>query len=331
MESRARLLVTGACGFIGRSIVEAADKWGYEAFGVGRCQHSNRVPGITYFDCDIRDELSMVDVFNAVKPQVVSHQAGTASVSHGRKNPNEAASVNVTGTSVVADLCRRHGARLALASTHSVYGNLDADRRPFKETDPVNPQSMYAASKRAAELVVCAAPLHYSVILRYGNVYGVGQRHGLFPAISKAELSGEPLRLLSPLDSTRDYIHIDDLVHKHFTVLCGPHFTPGTIFNVGSGISRTLGDVLDVASLFAKFTTVSGHGLIGDAVQYAALNVSKLSWGRVLKRPPANFVQSVKATLESLRPPLEFTATPVSKSDLRFTQFSSAELAVADS
>jgi len=309
------LLVTGACGFIGRSIVEAADKWGYEAFGVGRYQPDNRVPGITYFDCGIRDELGMVDVFNAVKPHVVSHQAGTASVEHARLHPNEAVSVNVTGTSVVADLCQQHNSKLVLASTHAVYGNLDADRRPFKETDTVNPQSMYAASKRAAELVVCAAPLNHSVILRYGNVYGVGQRHGLFPAISKAELSGEPLRLSSPLDSTRDYIHIDDLVHKHFTLLAGPYFTPGTIFNVGSGIARTLGDVLDVASLFAKFTTVSDCGLIGDAVKYTALNVSALSWGSVLKRPPANFVQSVKATLESLQLPLEFDEFPMPMSE----------------
>ena len=297
MGASGRLLVTGACGFVGRHLVEAADKWGYEAFGVGRCPHNNRVPGITYFDCDIRDELSMVDVFNDVKPHVVSHQAGTASVAQARENPNEAVSVNVTGTSVVAALCKLHNAQLLLASTHAVYGNLGKDGTPFKETDPTNPQSTYAASKLAAELIVRAAGLNRSVILRYGNVYGAGQRHGLFPAIINASLSGEPLRLSSPLNSTRDYIHIDDLVQRHFAFLCGPYFVPGTIFNVGSGIARTLGDVLDVASLFAQFTTVSDHGLIGDAVKHTALNVSQLELNGLWRTATVNFALTVKATL----------------------------------
>ena len=220
----ARVLVTGAAGFIGSHVCEALLARGDEVVAVDnfdpfypRAVKEENLAGLRgragfrFVESDItRDDLPLDGV------AVVLHLAARAGVRPSVENPVAAVAVNVTGTARVLEAVRRAGVRrIVLASSSSIYG--DTTPAPFGEDAPaIEPVSPYAASKRAAELLAHVfAHLHGLRILclRFFTVYGPRQRPDLAVYRFTDEIAqGRPVTMHGDGSSEREYTYISDAV-----------------------------------------------------------------------------------------------------------------------
>jgi UDP-glucuronate 4-epimerase len=220
----ARLLVTGAAGFIGSHVCEALVARGDEVVGLDNfdpfypravkernVDGLRRAHGFRFVEADIlRDALPLDGV------SVVLHLAARPGVRPSLEDPASYGETNVTGTVRVFEAARRAGVRrIVFGSSSSVYG--DATPAPFAEdTAAVWPISPYAASKRGGELMAHAFAHLYDMqiaCLRFFTVYGPRQRPDLaIHRFTHLIASGQPVRMHGDGSSERDYTYITDCV-----------------------------------------------------------------------------------------------------------------------
>jgi dTDP-4-dehydrorhamnose reductase len=152
-----KILVTGGQGQLGRVIAHQGSE--HELFLTGREQ------------LDITQESDVQALFRKVKPEAVIHCAAYTNVDGAESDPDGAFKVNVIGSQNMAAACLETGARLVQISTDYVFdGTAD---KPYREFDPVNPQSVYGTTKwQGEELVRQILGRHY--ILRTAWLYGDG-------------------------------------------------------------------------------------------------------------------------------------------------------------
>ncbi len=222
-----RILVTGAAGFIGSSVSEALVARGDEVIGLDnfdrfydRAIKERNLAGLRagprfqLHEGELLDGELLARLTDGV--DAVVHLAALAGVRPSIAEPARYMRVNVEGTTVLLEACRRRGiGRLAVASSSSVYGA--RSKVPFSEEDPCDqPASPYAASKRATE-AVCATYGHlYGMAiacLRYFTVYGPRQRPemAIHKFVRLAE-EGRPIPVFGDGGSGRDYTFIEDIV-----------------------------------------------------------------------------------------------------------------------
>jgi UDP-glucuronate 4-epimerase len=178
----------------------------------------------------------------------VLHLAGVAGVRPSLRDPARYARVNVEGTAHVLEIARARKIRkFAFASSSSVYGN--STPLPAREEEPaVVPESPYAASKRAAELVADAIVRHEPSMsvaaLRFFTVYGARQRPEMaITLFTRAVLSGRPITLFGDGSMRRDFTHADDIVRG--VLAAADRVSPGfRAYNLGSGAPITLVDLV---------------------------------------------------------------------------------------
>ncbi len=224
-----RVLVTGAAGFIGSTLVQQLLAEGREVVGLDSFDPfypeeqkmrnlavARAAPGFRLVRGDIRDAEMLQKLFAECAFDGVVHLAALAGVAPSLKRPAEYASVNVLGTTVLFESAVSGGApRVVFASSSSVYG--ERDDGPFREVDPVDrPVSPYAATKRAGELI--AHTFHHAHGLpvccaRIFTAFGPRQRPDL--AIRKFAtrmLAGQSVPVFGDSSSQRDFTYVDDLV-----------------------------------------------------------------------------------------------------------------------
>lgn len=220
----ARVLLTGAAGFIGSHVAEALVAAEHEVVGVDNfdplypravkednLRAVSRSPRFRLVEADVaRDALPMDGV------TAVVHLAAKPGVRPSLEDPAAYTDANVTGTARVLDAARRAAIRrVVLGSSSSVYG--DETPAPFAEDAPaITPISPYAASKRAAELLASAFAHLYGmriVSLRFFTVYGPRQRPDLaIHRFTDLLVHGRPVRMHGDGSSERDYTYISDAV-----------------------------------------------------------------------------------------------------------------------
>lgn len=222
-----KVIVTGADGFIGRAVVSRLRESGHDVLA----RRSK--------DGDVAEPAAWASL-----PAVdaVIHLAGRSYVPASWSAPSDFLTTNVLGTARALDYCRRYAARLILASAY-VYGVPDV--LPINERHPVRPNNPYALSKRIAEELCEFASAHQGVsstVLRIFNVYGSGQRpEFLIPTIIAQIHRGIEVRV-QDLSPRRDYVHLDDLADLF---VCALKLGTGyQVFNVGSGISHSVGELI---------------------------------------------------------------------------------------
>jgi UDP-glucuronate 4-epimerase len=223
------ILVTGGAGFIGSHLVEALLGEGQEVvvlddfddFYDPALKRANLEPlagrpGFSLVEGDIRDPKLVEGVFTSHRVGVVVHLAARAGVRPSIQQPVLYADVNVNGTTVLLEACRKHGiGKFIFGSSSSVYGN--NTKVPFSEKDEVDrPVSPYAATKRAGELT-CATYHHLYHLnifaLRFFTVYGPRQRPEM--AIHKFTRlidRGLPVPRFGDGATRRDYTYITDII-----------------------------------------------------------------------------------------------------------------------
>ena len=193
----------------------------------------------------------------------VLHLAGLAGVRPSFAEPARYARVNVEGTATMLDAAQRAGIGLfVVASSSSVYGN--ATPLPAKEeAAAVVPESPYAASKRAAELVSSAmlrkTPGMRSAALRFFTVYGPWQRPEMaISSFLRRILRDEPITVFGDGSMRRDFTHVDDIVRG---VLATVDRTPVGYreYNLGSGAPVTLTALVEAMGRAAEKKVVVEH------------------------------------------------------------------------
>jgi UDP-glucuronate 4-epimerase len=219
-----RVLVTGGAGFIGSHLVKALLDRGdevaivdnFDPFYPERLKRGSLDRRARLVEADIRDLEAMSRAFAEARPEVVVHLAALAGVRPSLERPAAYMDVNVRGTACLLEAARAAGTRrFVLGSSSSVYGaHAEA---PFRETARVDsPESPYAASKVAAEVLARTFHNLYGIevaALRFFTVYGPRQRPDLaIHKFSRRMISGQPLPFFGDGSTRRDYTWVDDIV-----------------------------------------------------------------------------------------------------------------------
>ncbi len=239
-----RVIVTGGAGFIGSHIVEQLLASGHEPHVIDNLSTGDRrnVPaGVVLHEVDVRNLADVQKVFEAVRPQAVTHQAAQMSVSLSVREPYFDAEVNVMGLLSVLQAADRTGVeRFVFASSGGVlYGDVDV---PAPETHPADPVSPYGISKWVGERYL----KFYSqqskmtcIALRYSNVFGPRQNPhgeaGVVAIFCQRLLRGESATINGDGKYIRDYVYVTDVAAANINALTQPAIEPFRPYNVGTG------------------------------------------------------------------------------------------------
>ena len=224
-----RFLVTGAAGFIGFYTAKVLLDRGEEVIGLdnlnayydvrlkeARLKQLQVRNGYSFHKLDLVDRKGIEELLATTRPQRVIHLAAQAGVRYSLKNPHAYADSNIVGTLNVLEGCRQSGVEhLVYASSSSVYGANTT--LPFSVHQNVDhPLSLYAASKKANELMAHSYAHLYRLPttgLRFFTVYGPWGRPdmALFQFTRKI-LAGEPIDVFNEGHHARDFTYIDDIV-----------------------------------------------------------------------------------------------------------------------
>ncbi|MDH6351349.1 MULTISPECIES: NAD-dependent epimerase/dehydratase family protein [Brevibacillus] len=223
------ILVTGTAGFIGFHVAKRLLEGGEVVWGVDNCNEyydprlkAKRLSMLQEFEqfhfyqADIADQTTMDELFRKMQPERVIHLAAQAGVRYSLENPHVYTSSNITGFLHILEGCRHTGVKhLLYASSSSVYGG--NKKLPFSEGDRVDePNSLYAATKKANELMAYTYSHLYNIPatgLRFFTVYGPWGRPDMaLYAFTKAILAGEPVSIFNYGKMIRDFTYIDDVV-----------------------------------------------------------------------------------------------------------------------
>src|SRR3954453_20715159 len=222
------IFVTGAAGFIGYHVARRLLERGEDVIGIDnvndyydRALKEARLGLLEPFECfrlvraDIGDRDAMEKLFAEHRPQRVVHLAAQAGVRYSLTNPFAYTRSNIDGFLTILEGCRHQQVEhLVFASSSSVYGA--NERQPFSEHDNVDhPVSLYAASKKANELMAHAYPPLYRIPatgLRFFTVYGPWGRPdmALFK-FTRGILAGEPIPVFNEGRMVRDFTYVDDV------------------------------------------------------------------------------------------------------------------------
>ena len=223
-----KILLTGAAGFIGMHVAQLLLARGDEVLGLdnlndyydpalkrARLAQLLPLPGFRFVQADVADHATLDALFAAERFAHVVHLAAQAGVRYSLQNPRAYLQSNLVGFGNVLEACRQHKVQhLVYASSSSVYG---ANREmPFSVAHNVDhPVSLYAASKKANELMAhCYSHLFDlpTTGLRYFTVYGPWGRPDMAPWLfTSAILEGRPIDVFNHGKMRRDFTYIDDI------------------------------------------------------------------------------------------------------------------------
>ena len=222
------VLVTGAAGFIGFHVSQRLLSEGREVVGLdivnsyydpklkeARLDMLKRDPNFTFVRLDLTDRTAMKALFEKHRFPLVVHLAAQAGVRYSLEHPHAYVDANLEGFINVLEGCRHNGCRhLVFASSSSVYGA--NAKLPFSVHDNVDhPISLYAASKKANELMAHAYSYLYRIPatgLRFFTVYGPWGRPDMAMFVfAKAILGGQPIKLFNHGNMRRDFTYVDDV------------------------------------------------------------------------------------------------------------------------
>lgn len=260
-----KFLVTGAAGFIGFYVCKRLLALGHSVVGLDnlnsyyqvqlkydRLAQLTAIANFKFIELDLANRDGIAALFASENFERVIHLGAQAGVRYSLENPLAYADSNLIGTLTILEGCRHHKiAHLVYASSSSVYGM--NSKMPFSTTDRVDhPVSLYAATKKANELMAHTYSHLYGIPttgLRFFTVYGPWGRPDMAPFLfTKAILAEQPIKVFNHGNMMRDFTYIDDIVEGIVRIQDQPpaaqknwdsnnaseSFSPYKIFNIGN-------------------------------------------------------------------------------------------------
>ncbi|WP_372846864.1 NAD-dependent epimerase [Pontiella sp.] len=256
-----KILVTGCAGFIGSHVAQALLDDGHEVVGLdnfndyypvnlkeARHARLEAREGYTGVRGDLADFKLLTSIFEGHAFDRVCHLGAQAGVRYSLQNPHAYEQSNLAGHLNILECCRHHGIpRLVYASSSSVYGG--NKKIPFNENDPVDhPVSLYAATKKANELMSHSYSHLYgfqTIGLRFFTVYGPWGRPDMaYWLFTEAMLKGQPIKVFNHGDMKRDFTYIEDIVQGVKAALFAEGLDPYEVFNLGNNQPERLMDMI---------------------------------------------------------------------------------------
>ncbi|MGJ4945715.1 NAD-dependent epimerase [Bradyrhizobium sp. HKCCYLS1011] len=273
------VLVTGAAGFIGFHVAQHLLNEGRRVVGIdnlnsyydprlkeARLELLKAQPGFSFLKLDLADRAAVKALFAQHRFPAVIHLAAQAGVRYSLENPHAYVDANLEGFINILEGCRHHGCEhLLFASSSSVYGA--NTKLPFSVKDNVDhPISLYAATKKANELMAHSYSHLYRLPttgLRFFTVYGPWGRPDMAMFIfAKAILAGQPVKLFNHGRMRRDFTYVDDVVQAVVRLVGRPpkgnpdwegnrpdpatSRAPWVVYNIGNNHPEELTHVISV-------------------------------------------------------------------------------------
>jgi dTDP-glucose 4,6-dehydratase len=254
-----KIFVTGGAGFIGSQFVRTALSSGYPELGevqvtvfdslsyAGNLANLDPVKGAPGYEF-IKGDITDLDQVNATLPghDAVVHFAAESHVDRSISGATPFILTNVLGTQVLLEAALRHGvAPFVHVSTDEVYGSIPEGSWP--ETDPLRPNSPYAASKASSDLVALAYHRTHGLdvrITRCSNNYGPYQHpEKVIPLFVTNLIENRSVPLYGDGQNVRDWLHVDDHCQGIEKVLRGGR--AGEVYNIGGGTELTNRELTD--------------------------------------------------------------------------------------
>ncbi|WP_246681802.1 GDP-mannose 4,6-dehydratase [Mesorhizobium sp. B1-1-1] len=247
-----RILVTGANGFVGKALLQLLEREHSScevfAFGHGGGQRD----AIDVFDREAVDAAVL-----KVRPTALVHLAAIAAPSDARKAPRHAWNVNFTGTMNLAESVMHNApeARFVYIGSSEAYGaSFQGAADPVTESAPLQPMTVYGATKAAADLMIGQMAYDGLRAIRFRpfNHTGPGQSDAyVVPAFARqvAEIvfgKSEPIIRVGNLEAERDFLDVRDVVRAYASAAIADwDGKPDSVFNVASGHPRKIRHILD--------------------------------------------------------------------------------------
>ena len=247
-----KVLVTGACGFVGGYLIRHLLESGDTVLGGALGEIVDKVPDCTYEKLDVCNSEECSRVIGGFAPDIIYHLAGLAFVPEAEKNFDTTLSVNVAGLHNVMRVpyLLERKTTLLFVSSAEVYGNVPVEALPINETFPLKPLHNYSLSKVFGEMVAERYSRNgfiHSVIARPFNHIGPGQNYRFVTSDFAMQLAKIAHGLMPPviqvgnLDAKRDFSDVRDIV-KGYRLAA----TQGAgIYNFGSGKAVSIQGILD--------------------------------------------------------------------------------------
>ncbi|MCF8093800.1 MAG: NAD-dependent epimerase [Desulfobacteraceae bacterium] len=262
-----KILVTGCAGFIGYHLAARLADEGRHVTGIdnlnpyydvelkkARLAELGKKRDFSFYKIDLGDRAALTELFEKNRFDVVVNMAAQAGVRYSLENPHAYVDANLAGFVNLLECCRHYGvSHLVFASSSSVYGA--NTKMPFSVHDNVDhPVSLYAASKKANELMAHTYSHLYGLCstgLRFFTVYGPWGRPDMALFLfTRAILNNESIKVFNHGKMKRDFTYIDDIIEGVVRVMAkkpepdpawtgdnpdpGTSYAPYKIYNIGN-------------------------------------------------------------------------------------------------
>ena len=247
-----KILITGACGFIGSHLTEFMLNKGFKVTAydlynskgsVGWLENIRKNKKLEIVLGDVRDYKSTLDLVK--KTDYVFHLAALISIPYSYNAPYSFFQTNVEGTYNLLEACRITKKKIIITSTSEVYGS--GRFFPMNESHPLNAQSPYAASKISADQLALSYNRSYNTqvnIIRPFNTFGPRQSsRAIIPNILKQAISKDIINL-GNLSSKRDLLYVSDLCEAYYS-LFKREKKFGKIYNVGTEKTHSILQIIN--------------------------------------------------------------------------------------
>jgi UDP-glucose 4-epimerase len=309
-----KMLVTGAAGFIGSSLVDRLLAEGHEVVGVDNfitgqirfLETALRNPKFRLVERDLFDASALEGVLSAATDWVF-HLAANADVRDGLKHPGRDLDQNTIVTWNVLEAMRHAGAKnIAFSSTGSVYGETVVIPTPENCPFPIQ-TSLYGASKLAAEALLSAYAEGYgfrAVIFRFVSILGERYTHGhVFDFLKKLQQTPDRLAVLGDGHQKKSYLYIHDCLDAMLAAIAHRGTTiPTEIYNLGTDEYVEVNDSIDIICKELKVAprreySGGSRGWVGDNpfIFLDCKKIRKLGW-----KPKSTIRQAIQKTARYL-------------------------------
>lgn len=305
------ILITGGAGFIGSNTADYYYKLGHEVyilddFSSGKIENINFINKENIFNIDIQDYNEVERIIKKYKFDIIIHLAAVVSVVDTVNDPLTSNEVNINATLKLLEINKKHNdniKKIIFASSAAVYGN---EPSLPKNTDSIiSPESPYAIQKFASEQYLRIYSKLYNLPttgLRFFNVYGPKQD-------PKSPYSGVLSIMKNRFDNdtnfiingdglqTRDFVYVKDIVSA-ISIVAESKMANGNIYNVGSGKSSSLLEMLEIFENYykKKIPYEFGEERLGD-VRHSLADISRIE--KLGYNPKYSVEEGLKEYLDS--------------------------------